>query len=66
MHEFLSPLQLKYTQCRWCKKRSPHICFRCGSCYSCHAKVESIERKKVPAKIDMNQLTDIENLPLSG
>jgi hypothetical protein len=66
MHEFLSPLKLKYSHCRWCDKRSPHICFRCGFCYSCHPKMESIERRKVPANINMNRLIDIENLPLSG
>jgi hypothetical protein len=65
MHEFLSPLEPRYRQCRWCDKRSPHICSRCGSCYSCHPKVESVERKRVPANISMDQLTDIENLPLS-
>jgi hypothetical protein len=36
------------------------------SCYSCHPKAESVERKRVPANINMNRLTDIENLPLSG
>lgn len=66
MHEFLSPLKLKYGHCQWCDKRSPHICFRCGYCYSCHPKVESLEQKRVPANINMNELTDIENLPLSG
>jgi len=66
MHEFLSPLKLKYGRCRWCDKRSPHICFRCVYCYSCHPEMESIERSKVPTNIDMIRLTDIENLPLSG
>lgn len=66
MHEFLSPLKQKYGHCRWCDKRSPHICLRCGYCYSCHPKVEAIEGKRVPANINMNRLADIENLPLSG
>lgn len=65
MHKFLSPLELRYKQCRWCDKRSPHICFQCGSCYFCHPKVENIERKRVPANINLNRLTDIENLSLS-
>jgi hypothetical protein len=39
---------------------------KCGYCYLCHPKAEESERKKVPANINMNRLTDIENLPLSG
>lgn len=66
MHEFLSPLKPEYNQCRWYDKSSPHICFRCGYCYTCRPKVESPERKKVPANINMNRLTDIESLPLSS
>jgi len=66
MHEFLSSLKPQYGHCRWCDKRPTHICFQCGYCYSCHQKVESIERRKVPANINMSRLTDIESLPLSG
>ena len=66
MHEFLSPLKHEYGHCRWCDKRSPYICFRCGYCYSCHPHVESMERKKVSANINMNRLTDIERLSLAG
>ena len=65
MHEFLAPLKSKYGECKWCGKRSAHICFRCGCCYSCHPKMEEIEQRKVPASAAVN-LTDIENLPLSG
>jgi hypothetical protein len=32
----------------------------------CHPKAEEIESKMVPANINMNRLTDIENLHLSG
>lgn len=66
MHEFLSPLKQRYGECRWCGKRSAHICTKCGYCYSCHPVAERIESKKVPANVNMNRLTDIENLPLSG
>lgn len=65
MHEYLAPLKLKYSECRLCRKRSAHICFRCGYCYSCHARVEEIERKKIPANAGLNR-TDIESLSLSG
>ena len=65
MHQFLSPLKLKYGYCAWCNKRSPHICLRCSYCYSCHPHMESVERKKAPAYINMNHLTDIETIPLS-
>jgi hypothetical protein len=66
MHEYLSPLKHRYSQCRWCSKRSAHICIKCGYCYLCHPKAEEIESKMVPANINMNRLTDIENLHLSG
>jgi len=39
---------------------------KCGYCYSFHPKAEEIERMRVPANINMNRLTDMENLHLSG
>jgi len=66
VHEFLSPLKHRYGQCRWCGKPATHICIKCGYCYLCHPKIEKIEKKRVPANINMSRLTDIENLPLSS
>ena len=66
MHEFLSPAKLKYTYCRWCDKRSPYICFRCGYCYSCHPLVENLEKRRIYANPGTTSPIDIESQGLSG
>ena len=45
MHEYLSSTNLVYYDCIECKKRTPHICIRCHHCYSCHPKIERIEKE---------------------
>ncbi len=45
MHEYLSSTNLVYYDCIECKKRTPHICIRCHYCYSCHPKIERIEKE---------------------
>jgi ferredoxin len=29
-----------YRACNDCNKRTPHVCTKCGLCYSCHWKIE--------------------------
>ena len=45
MHEYLSSTNLVYYDCIECKKRTPHVCIRCHYCYSCHPKIERIEKE---------------------
>jgi hypothetical protein len=45
MHDYLSSNNLVYYDCIECKKRTPHICIRCHYCYSCHPKIERIEKE---------------------
>jgi hypothetical protein len=40
MHEYLGPIRQSYQTCKDCGKRTPHVCIKCGYCYSCHPKVE--------------------------
>jgi hypothetical protein len=47
MHEYLAPLKERHAECKWCGKRSPHICMRCGYCYSCHPISEQVEKRRV-------------------
>ncbi len=45
MHEYLSSTNLVYYDCIDCKMRTPHICIRCHYCYSCHPKIERMEKE---------------------
>ena len=47
MHEYFTeyPPNL-YRMCADCNKRTPHICLKCNFCFSCHYKVESIEKNE--------------------
>lgn len=45
MHEYLSYNNLAYYDCIDCNKRTPHVCIRCHYCYSCHPKIEKIEKE---------------------
>jgi hypothetical protein len=53
MHEYLSYTKLVYYDCIECKKRTPHVCIRCHYCYSCHPKIERIE-KEIRVKMRSN------------
>ena len=47
MHEYItSYIKPLYSQCIDCNKRTTHICVKCHYCYSCHFKIESIEKEK--------------------
>ena len=46
MHEYISDSHLLYSQCIDCRKRSAHVCIRCHYCYSCHPKIEQLEKGK--------------------
>ena len=39
-HEFLAQAARIYKACEDCNKRTPHVCIKCGYCYSCHPKIE--------------------------
>jgi ferredoxin len=45
-HDFLvqaTNSQQLYRVCKDCNKRTPHVCIKCGFCYSCHWKIEEEE-----------------------
>ena len=46
MHEYLSDSRFPYGECIDCRKRSAHVCIRCHYCYSCHPKIEQLEKEK--------------------
>ena len=46
MHEYISDSHFLYSECIDCRKRSAHVCIRCHYCYSCHPKIEQLEKKK--------------------
>ncbi len=46
MHEYISDNHFLYNECIDCRKRSAHVCIRCHYCYSCHPKIEQLEKKK--------------------
>jgi hypothetical protein len=47
MHEYItSYIKPTYDECIDCNKRTPHVCGRCRYCYSCHFKIERIEREQ--------------------
>ena len=46
MHEYISDSHFSYSECIECRKRSAHVCIRCHYCYSCHLKIEQLEKKK--------------------
>ena len=51
MHEYLAFSRPFYRECINCKKRTPHTCLRCNYCYSCHPKIERIEKEiKIKAR----------------
>ncbi|HEX9677702.1 MAG TPA: hypothetical protein VGA14_02950 [Nitrososphaera sp.] len=35
-HSFLAQATSQYKECKDCNKRTPHVCIKCGLCYSCH------------------------------
>jgi hypothetical protein len=46
MHEYITLYtNPSYGQCNECMKRTPHICLKCNYCYSCHPKIERIEKE---------------------
>ena len=46
MHDYLSDSGFSYSECIECRKRSAHVCIRCHYCYSCHPKIEQLEKEK--------------------
>ena len=52
MHEYATSYSnVLYKECTHCNKRTLHICLRCGYCYSCHFKIESLERQQELMKV---------------
>jgi len=48
VHEYLTSYgrgSSQYKKCLDCDKSTPHICLRCNCCYSCHFKIERIEKE---------------------
>ena len=47
MHEYItSYVNPSYGECIDCNKRTIHICLKCHYCYSCHFKIENIEKEQ--------------------
>lgn len=45
MHEYLrDTLVYRYRECKSCTNRTEFTCIKCGFCWSCHWKMEQIER----------------------
>ena len=45
MHEYLrDTLVYRYRECKSCANRTEFTCIKCGFCWSCHWKMEQIER----------------------
>lgn len=58
MHEYFTEYPpLSYRVCADCDKRTPHICLKCNYCFSCHYKVERLEKneKVGPLTVPHNQ-----------
>ena len=53
MHEYFTVYgnSQSYRQCLECNKRTPHICLKCNYCYSCHPKIESMEKEDHTKKL---------------
>lgn len=53
MHEYLTLYNKNrsYGECIECNKRTPHICLKCNYCYSCHPKMERIEKEEQAKKL---------------
>ena len=64
MHEYItSYIKPSYSACIDCNKRTTYICLKCNYCYSCHFKIEKIEkeRKKKKKKVSNNNNDAINN-----
>lgn len=46
MHEYISDSHFPYGECIDRRKRSAHVCTRCHYRYSCHPKIEQLEKIK--------------------
>jgi hypothetical protein len=46
MYEYISDSHFPYSECIDCRMRSAHVCTRCHYCYSCHPKIELLEKVK--------------------
>jgi hypothetical protein len=51
MHEYISDSHFLYSDCIECRKRTAHTCIKCHYCYSCHPKIEQLEKKKKYAQV---------------
>jgi hypothetical protein len=52
MQEYISDSHFPYSECLDCTKRSAHVCIRCHYCYSCHPKIEQLEKRKIHAQVN--------------
>ena len=51
MHEYISDSHFPYSECIDCRRRSAHVCTRCHYCYSCHPKIEQLEKENKYAQV---------------
>ena len=52
MHEYISDSHFPYSECIDCRKRSAHVCTKCHYCYSCHPKIEQLEKRKKHTQVN--------------
>ena len=52
MHEYItSYIKPSYSECIDCNKRTTCICLKCNYCYSCHFKIEKLEKERKKKKV---------------
>ena len=58
MHEYItSYIKPSYSECIDCNKRTTCICLKCNYCYSCHFKIEKIEKERMK-KVPVNNMNN--------
>ncbi|HEY9387656.1 MAG TPA: hypothetical protein VIP70_11500 [Nitrososphaeraceae archaeon] len=52
-HEYeRDTLSFRYQECKSCRNRTQLTCIKCSFCYSCHWKMEEVERTEFRNKLD--------------
>jgi hypothetical protein len=59
-HEFLTPTEQEYKECKYCGIRKSLICITCRYCYECHPVIEYFEEKPISVPYNISKLDDIE------
>ena len=55
LHDFLRDTLIStYKECIYCKSRTQFTCVKCGYCYSCHWKKETLDRVRLETTATAN------------